>query len=235
MTPPYAVPNRESRVPRPCAQSERSQISSVTPALNAAEKLDRILDALAARALHATGATSVAIGLIREDKVVCRATAGLPFSKVGDSINGETGLTGMAIRRQMSQWSNDTESDPRVDIEACRHFGIRSIIVVPIHDRDAVIGISAIFSVNPDAFSLADVNGVKGLAETITKAIEHTMDGPPSRSGAIVIADSKHSRGQQPVMFASQHVQQNEITHYAAKIWRALARVLPGSKNGRTG
>ena len=78
-------------------------------ALNAAEKLDRILDALAARALHATGATSVAIGLIREDKVVCRAMAGLPFSKVGDPINGETGLTGMAIRRQMSQWSNDTD------------------------------------------------------------------------------------------------------------------------------
>jgi hypothetical protein len=107
---------------------------------------------------------------------------------------------------------------------------------VPIHDRDAVIGISAIFSVNPDAFSLADVNGVKGLAETITKAIEYTMDAPPSRSGAIVIADPKHSCAhQQPVMFASQHVQQNEITHHAAKIWRALARVLPGSKNGRTG
>jgi GAF domain len=235
MTPPYAVPNRELRVTRPHAENERSQTSPVTANLAAAEKLDRILNILAARALLATGATSVAIGLTREDNVICRATGGLPFTKVGDPINSETGLTGMAIRRQMSQWSNDTESDPRVDIEACRHFGIRSIILVPIQDRDAVIGIFAIFSVNQDAFSLADVNGVKGLAEGIAEAIEHTRDIPPSRSGAIAIADSKHSRGQQPVIFASQHVQQNEITHYAAKIWRALARVLPGSKNGRTG
>ena len=91
MTPPYAVPNRESRVPRPRAESERSELSAATPALNAAEKLDRILHALAARALHETGASSVAIGLIREDIVVCRAMAGLPMSEVGDPINQRDG------------------------------------------------------------------------------------------------------------------------------------------------
>ena len=78
-------------------------------------RLDRILQILAERALLETGATSVAIGLLRDGAVTCRATAGLPMTAVGDPINRETGLTGLAIRRQMSQWCNDTESDARVD------------------------------------------------------------------------------------------------------------------------
>jgi hypothetical protein len=49
--------------------------------------------------------------------VTCRTTAGRPITAVGDPINHETGLTGLAIRRQMSQWCSDTESDPRVDRE----------------------------------------------------------------------------------------------------------------------
>ena len=58
----------------------------------------------------------------------------------------------MAIRRQMSQWCNDTESDARVDIEVCRLLGLRSIIVAPVRSRETVVGVFAIFSMNPDAF-----------------------------------------------------------------------------------
>jgi hypothetical protein len=233
MTAPYAVSNRESNALPPQAERERSQISSITPADAPSEKQDRILNSLAARALEAMGATSVVIGLMRGHTVICRARAGQPLTNIGDPINGETGLTGMAIRRQMSQWCNDTESDGRVDIGACRQFGIRSIIAVPIHERDAVVGIFAIFSANPDAFSLADVNGVKGLAEQITEAIENTIGNPTSPTRAVAIADSKPARNQQPVIFSSAQVRKKRIGNYGARIWRALALVLLWDKNGR--
>jgi hypothetical protein len=98
-----------------------SRLPQVSPAatLATADKLDRIFDILAERALQETGATSVAIGLLCDGGVTCRATAGLPITAVGDPINHETGLTGLAFRRQMSQWCNDTESDTRVNLEAC--------------------------------------------------------------------------------------------------------------------
>jgi len=110
-----------------------SRLPQVSPAatLAPADKLDRTFDILAERALQETGATSVAIGLLCDGGVTCRATAGLPITAVGDPINHETGLTGLAFRRQMSQWCNDTESDTRVNLEACRQLGLRSIMVVP--------------------------------------------------------------------------------------------------------
>ena len=115
-------------------------------------KLDRLLNDVAAKALQATGATGVAIGLGREDAMICYAATGLPFADLGVRINTESGLTAAAIRRQMSQWCSDTESDPRVDIEVCRQLGARSIIVVPVCVRDAVVGVIAIFSANPMLF-----------------------------------------------------------------------------------
>ena len=137
-------------------------------------KLDRILNDVAARALQATGATGVAIGLGREDAMICYAATGLPFADLGVRINTESGLTAAAIRRQMSQWCSDTESDSRVDIEVCRQLGARSIIVVPVCVRDTVVGVIAIFSANPNAFSLRDLNSVKELAELASEAIETT-------------------------------------------------------------
>ncbi len=88
-----------------------SRLPQVSPAatLALADKLDCIFDILAERALQETGATSVAIGLLRDGGVTCRATAGLPMIEVGDPINRQTGLTALAIHRQMSQWCSDTE------------------------------------------------------------------------------------------------------------------------------
>src|SRR4029077_10107905 len=131
-------------------------------------------DILAERALQETGATSVAIGLLRDGGATCRAVAGMPIIEIAAPINRETGLTGLAIRRQMSQWCNDTESDARVDQEVCRQLGVRSIIVVPVSLQDAVVGVYAIFSENPDAFSLADLNTVKKLSHWVSAAVEPT-------------------------------------------------------------
>ena len=140
-------------------------------------KLDCILNDVAARVLQATGATSVVVGLGREDAMICCATAGLPFPDLEVRINTELGLTAVAIRRQMSQWCNDTESDSRVDVEVCRQLGVRSIIVVPVCVRDTVVGVIAIFSANPDAFSLGHLNSVKELAQLASEAIETTTVG----------------------------------------------------------
>ena len=229
MTARYGLQNGQQRVSQAFADSVFPPTSSVDPDSAPARKLDLLLDSLAARALKVTCATSVAIGLIRQDMVICRAMAGLTITRIGHPINS-TGLTEMAIRLQMSQWSNDTESDRRVDISACRHLRIRSIIVVPIFDRNAVIGIFAILSSQPDAFSLTDLNCVKGLAERITEAVDDANRKPPSPTA---VAGARHPGNQQPAPLTSGRSQQKGINKYAARIWRALVLMLPGSKHGR--
>ena len=93
--------------------------------------------------------------------MVCRAAAGLPLSHVGEPIDIESGLTAMAVRREMSQWCSDTESDGRVDAEVCQLLGVRSIIVVPVRILPIGRRVFAVFATIPDAFSLENLNTIK--------------------------------------------------------------------------
>jgi GAF domain-containing protein len=219
-------------MPNPRAETILPQASPA--ALAPAEKLDRIFDILAERALQETGAIGAAIGLIGDGTVTCRATAGRPITAVGDPINHATGLTGLAIRRQMSQWCSDTESDARVDHEVCRQLGLRSIIVVPVSVQDAVIGVFAIFSGNPDAFSLADLNVVKKLSHWVSQGVEHTISKTSPASIPPTVVEQKHSEQQPPTIFNSGQAQERSLRNYA-QIWHAMARLLTGGHNGRTG
>jgi GAF domain-containing protein len=198
-----------------------------------AEKLERIFDILAERALQETGATSVAIGLLHQGGLTCRAAAGMPIIEIAAPINRETGLTGLAIRRQMSQWCNDTESDARVDQEVCRQLGVRSIIVVPVSLQDAVVGVYAIFSDNPDAFSLADLNTVKKLSHWVSAAVEATTveTSPATVSPAGV--DCELSDEQTAILFNPAYTQESSLRNYAARIRRIVARLWPGDKRER--
>lgn len=193
--------------------------------------LGRAFQTLADRALRETGASSVAIGLLREGGVFCRATAGPPITVVGDPINRETGLTGLAIRRQMSQWCSDTEADTRVDQEVCRQLGVRSIIVVPVFVQDSVVGVFAIFSRDPDALSLADLNTVKKLSHWVSEAFRYTIRRP---SPAPAIVDQKAPDHQPPPYIISER-QGGRLRNFAATLWRAIARVKLAGQKGHTG
>jgi hypothetical protein len=203
-------------------------------ALALVDGLDRAFQTLAERALRETGASSVAIGLLCEGGVTCRATAGLPMSVVGDPINRETGLTGLAIRRQMSQWCSDTESDTRVDQGVCRQLGVRSIIVVPVFVQDSVVGVFAIFSRDPDALSLADLNTVKKLSHWVSEAFKYTIRKPSPVAVAPALVDQE-ARDHQPPPHIISERQGGRLRNYAAKLWRAIARVKPAGQNGHTG
>ncbi len=230
----HPVLDQHPELPRPQAQVDVSNHRAALASCAAIEKtmrdepkFDRILNDVAARALQATGATSVAIGLGREDAMICYAAAGLPFPDLGVRINTESGLTAVAIRRQMSQWCTDTESDSRVDVEVCRQLGVRSIIVVPVCVRDTVVGVIAIFSPNPDAFSLSDLNKVKELAEWASDAVETTTVGNIApQTTAPIIARPDELRRWHPVDANSLRTCGVEIGKYAMRIRRAIILAL---------
>ena len=216
---------------RPSIESPQA---SPAAAFSPADKVDRIFGTLAERAVQETGAASVAICLMCDAGVICRATAGLPITEVGDLINLETGLTGRAIRRQMSQWCSDTESDARVDPEVCRKLGVRCIIVVPVSVQDGVVGVFAIFSGSPDAFSLADLKTVKKLSHWVSQAVGHTIVKSPPANIAPAVVNRKLSEHQPATEYSSPYTQESSPRNYVANIWRAMARVLLGGQRGRT-
>lgn len=118
--------------------------------------LDLALNELVVAAAKATGASAAAVVLARGDEMVCRATTGDHAPDVGIPIHTRAGLSGACLRSCSTQYCRDTESDERVDPDVSYRLGIRSILLVPIFEREVPVGIIEAFSSQPSAFSDAD-------------------------------------------------------------------------------
>jgi len=129
--------------------------------------LDLILNEIVAQALVASGATGAAIALVRGDEMVCRATAGTNAPDLGVHLDTNSSLSGACIQTADVQICRDTEMDDRVDAQACRHLGVRSILVLPLLERGVLMGIFEILSPQPDAFGERDVQTLQALARRI--------------------------------------------------------------------
>jgi hypothetical protein len=119
------------------------------------------------QACLATGATGAAIALVQGQDIVCHAAAGPLAPSIGVCLDPGTGLSGSCIQTRRLQQCVDTQTDPRVDSEACRRFGVRSIVALPLMDGDELLGIVEILSSRPNAFSPRDLDSLKALTDRI--------------------------------------------------------------------
>jgi TonB family protein len=170
--------------------------------------LDLVLNELVVRAAKATRAGSAALALARGDELVCRAATGPLAPDLGVPLSTRDGLSGACLQTHRPQLSVDTEFDPRVDPAVSRHLGIRSILIVPVFDRNdkdpndkdrradkhpndkdsndhpaQVTGILETFSTSPAAFSDSDQKLLEGFAEEcarIRRAAIELSQRPPA-------------------------------------------------------
>jgi len=122
------------------------------------------------QACLATGATGAAIAMVRGEEIVCHATTGPHAPDIGVYLDPRTGLSGACIQTRQLQQCNDARTDPRVDPEACRQLGVRSILVLPLMDGDQLFGIVGILSSRPNAFSQLDLDTLQALTERIVES-----------------------------------------------------------------
>ena len=121
---------------------------------------------LTEEASRSTGATGAALAIRRghDDAVICRARFGETAPSLGSRLNTKFGISGECVRTGKLLYCNDTELDPRVDAQACRALGVRSIVAVPLCVQSVVGGILEVFSTSPRAFSDSDIEKLKQLA-----------------------------------------------------------------------
>jgi len=75
------------------------------------------------------------------------------------------------VRERQIVLSADTDADPRVDAEACRVLGIRSLVVVPIRRGEEVLGVIEVFSEFPYFFKERDVQRLVRLSHRIVECL----------------------------------------------------------------
>jgi len=175
--------------------------------------LDLVLNEVVEHARVATGATGAAVALSRNEAMECRATTGQDAPDLGVKVETESGLSGACLRTGEVQNCSDTEADPRVDPEACRQLGIRSILIFPLKDEGKAFGILEVFSSRPNAFGLKDIETLKELASKVVSSKSEAEQGAsgararvesePYRAATTEIVPAKQSLPE-PLIFASE-------------------------------
>jgi N-acetylmuramoyl-L-alanine amidase len=134
--------------------------------------LDEVLQLVAERALTLTGADGVAIAMAEGNAIVCRATSGTIAPEPGARLDPKSGFSGACLRTGGIVRCDDSEDDPRVNVQVCRLLGTRSIVAVPIASAHGTIGLLEAFSAEPHGFNDSDVRSLKLLAELILSALK---------------------------------------------------------------
>ena len=134
--------------------------------------LDEVLQLVAERAVAITGADGLAIALAENNEIVLRAAAGDVRPDVGARIDRDSAFSGACFRSAQIVMCDDTETDPRVNLQACRKLGARSMVAVPLCGRRRVIGLLEAFSTWPFAFNDSDVRNLSLLAELVLGALK---------------------------------------------------------------
>jgi len=147
------------------------------------------LQLLVERAQYITGATGTALALPQGNEMVCRASAGTSAPAVGARLQVLSGLTGESITRRQLLRCDNAETDPRVNLEACRSLGIASIVVLPLFRHNGEVrGVIELFSDHPYAFEERDLVALERMADLTATALdlaEQRQDSgtiPPQKS-----------------------------------------------------
>src|SRR5689334_17722457 len=142
-----------------------------------------------------TGASGSAIAFREAEGTICRARSGQGAPRIGARVDATAGISKQCLDSGTALYCADTETDVRINPEAARGLGIRSVAVVPVRkngeDGD-ICGILEVFSDRPGVFSerhlktlhhlavlvgtAGQPNGAKDLATTLQASPEIPAD-----------------------------------------------------------
>jgi putative methionine-R-sulfoxide reductase with GAF domain len=137
--------------------------------------LDAALHLIARRAQAFTRATGAAIALIEGEDMICRANAGRDAPPLGVHLRIGSGFSGECVRTGTLSRCDDSEADPRVDVESCRALGIRSMLAAPIRLDGSVIGLLEVFSPQAKGFGPEDELVLSQLVEVASCAVRRSQ------------------------------------------------------------
>jgi N-acetylmuramoyl-L-alanine amidase/putative methionine-R-sulfoxide reductase with GAF domain len=186
--------------------------------------LDEILQLVAERAIAITGADGLGIALAENNEIVLRASAGTIKPDVGARIQRDSAFSGACFRMAEIIQCDDTETDDRVNLYACRQLGARSMVAVPLCGRRRVIGLLEAFSAEPFGFNDSDVRSLELLAELVVGALKPEDEDRFAESAQVAEAKLATPASSTPSALAVPEVPGTPIEKPAGQKSNLLAR-----------
>lgn len=116
-------------------------------------------------------ADGAAVELAEDGEMVYRAAAGIARNQLGLRLRIDSSLTGLCVINGETLSCEDSETDPRVDREACRQVGLRSMIVMPLKHRGITVGVLKAMSAQANKFTQPDMTLFGMSSEVVAAAM----------------------------------------------------------------
>lgn len=161
-------------------QSDSIRLNEIITTQDMLAKAELDLDAFIAlvveRMARLTAADGVCVEMVARDEMVYRAAAGALAPHIGLPLKMDNSLSGLCVQSRQVLAAEDTEIDPRVDVEACRKIKARSMVVAPLFCAGRPVGVLKIIGHTPHAFRKRDIQTLQLMAGLIGAAIGHQAD-----------------------------------------------------------
>lgn len=140
--------------------------------LSAVTDADRVLQIIVDRSAEITGSTGAVVELVDGEELVYRAASGSAKKHVGLYLPLEGSLSGEVVKKGLVLRCDDSEQDSRVDREACRMIGLRSMVIAPLVEGEEPIGVLKTYSDRPNAYADLDTYVIQLLAGMTSAALQ---------------------------------------------------------------
>lgn len=135
--------------------------------------LSQVMALVVERTVPLVRADGAAIELAEGEDMVYRAVSGNAKAFLGLRIKRKGSLSGLCVQAGEVLLCEDSETDPRVDRQATRKIGLRSMIVMPLRYRDATVGVLKVMSAEANKFQKEDEMILGLLSEVVAAAMFH--------------------------------------------------------------
>jgi PAS domain S-box-containing protein len=138
--------------------------------------LDVVMRLIAERAMILCGASGAAVALVEGEEMFYRVGTGFSAQfqgarlAIASTFAGSCVLTGEVLR------TDDSERDPRVNVEAARRFKFRSMLNVPLKRDNQTVGVVSISSGVPYAFVDSDERTLELMAGLLGAAMGNAAE-----------------------------------------------------------
>jgi diguanylate cyclase (GGDEF)-like protein len=137
--------------------------------------LGGVMQLVCQRAATLCRADGAVVELAEGHEMVYRAAAGIARAQLGLRLRRDGSLSGLSVDLGEILRCDDAETDPRVDREACRKVGLRSMLIVPLRHEQQAVGVLKLLSTRIRAFDNWHAQ-VLGLMSTLVgAAIYHAV------------------------------------------------------------
>ncbi|GLH71880.1 hypothetical protein GETHLI_03820 [Geothrix limicola] len=120
-----------------------------------------------------TGASGAVVEMAEGDDMVYRAASGTAENQLGLRLARIGSLSGLCVAQGSPLYCEDSETDPRVDRQACRAAGLRSMVAVPLRHGDQTAGVLKVLSPHEKAFSEADLLTLELISDVVASTLAH--------------------------------------------------------------